>query len=230
MFFEVMNRATRYGHIGYAVSDDGRHWGYAGLALVEPFHLAYPQVFRWDGRTFMIPDTPRHGVRLYEAARFPGEWRLCCELLSGGIFSDSTIFQHDDLWWLFAAWAPMRDAPKCLRLYLADTPFGQWREHPSSPVVERDDRAVRPAGPVVAADGRLVRFAQDCTRVYGERVLAFEVRSLTPTSYEERELDTDPILAPQTAGWASGGMHHVDAHQREDGTWIACVDGWYPRA
>lgn len=46
MFFEVMNQDSDRGEIGLALSDDGIHWEYSQIVLVEPFHLSYPHVFR----------------------------------------------------------------------------------------------------------------------------------------------------------------------------------------
>ena len=37
MFFEVLNRATSQGDIGYAESDDGRKWEYRKIVIDEPF-------------------------------------------------------------------------------------------------------------------------------------------------------------------------------------------------
>ena len=33
-------------------------------------------------------------------------------------------------------------------------------------------------------------------------------------------------MEPTGEGWNKDRMHHVDPHQLEDGSWIACVDGW----
>ena len=35
-----------------------------------------------------------------------------------------------------------------------------------------------------------------------------------------------PTLGPSGTGWNASGMHHLDAHSRDDESWIACVDGW----
>ncbi len=74
-------------------------------------------------------------------------------------------------------------------------------------------------------DGRLFRFTQDCRRIYGERVLAFEILELTPASYRERQCSTKAVLAPSGQGWNGGAMHHIDPHPLPGAGWIACVDG-----
>jgi hypothetical protein len=230
MFFEVFSRVTRTGHIALATSADGRAWKYRRVVLAEPFHMAYPRVFLAGERYYMIPDTPTEGVLLYETDAFPGQWRVKQRLLIGGTFSDSTVFEHDGRWWMYTAWARAPGESKSLRLFMAPDLLGPWREHPASPVVAHDDRSARPAGRVLVHKGRVTRFAQDCSEVYGRAVHAYDVVKLTPTEYEERAAQRAPVLGPRGRGWAKGGMHHIDAHQLNDGSWLACVDGWYQRA
>lgn len=62
----------------------------------------------------------------------------------------------------------------------------------------------------------------------GIQVRAFEITELTPTSYQERAVEGVSVLTPSRTGfgWNGGGMHTIDPHDNEDGTWIACVDAW----
>ena len=102
MFFEVLNREHQRGEIGWATSPDGISWSYQRIVLREPYHLSYPHVFRWQGAWFMIPETlGANGIQLYQATRFPTEWRSVAVLLSGQ-FADPTIFRYRGRWWLFA--------------------------------------------------------------------------------------------------------------------------------
>jgi hypothetical protein len=95
-------------------------------------------------------------------------------------------------------------------------------------------RKKRRAGPLrmseattpLVFDDRIIRYSQDCYPAYGTQVRAFEIVELTKTTYRERETDVNPILKGSGSGWNCEGMHHVDAHKLDDGSWIACVDGW----
>lgn len=227
MYFEVMNRTTLRGQISLAVSEDGKSWNYQHTVLQEPFHLAYPYVFECEGEVYMVPDSPGHGVRLYRAAGFPAGWELVTEIFSDNYYSDPTIIPHGGRWWMFVAWSPSQGEAKSLRLFHADHPMGAWREHPSSPLVTRDDRIARPAGRVQFQSGRLLRLAQDCSTSYGLCVYAFEIVELSPEVYRERPLAETSVLERDGSGWNADGMHHADVHRLEDGRWIACVDGWY---
>lgn len=226
MFFEVYSKINYLGQIGLATSEDGLNWVYDRIVLSEPFHMAYPYVFNWRNKYYMIPDTPGNGVRLYEATDFPHKWRHIGHIIDDNYFVDSSVFFFGDRWWMFTASAPNLTDPKTLRLYYADEPTGNWQEHSKSPIVEANNSITRPGGRVLIVNGRPVRFAQDGVPTYGSRVRAFEILELSSTDYREQELESSPVLSAGDKGWNQGGMHHIDGHMIADNTWRACVDGW----
>ena len=224
LFFEVLNQDSDRGEIGLALSDDGIHWEYSRIVLVEPFHLSYPHVFQWHDDYYMTPETLGAGcVSLYRATRFPTDWTRIAPILPVK-YADPTIFRADGLFWMFGC-VPVGNSDT-LRLYYAADLMTSWQEHPKSPIVEGDARIARPAGRVTLWDDRRIRFAQDCHTRYGDRVRAFEILELTPTAYREREVEESPVLCATTGqGWNRQRMHHMDPHPMTDGRWIACVDG-----
>jgi hypothetical protein len=222
MFFEVLNNGPNLGEIGHATSKDALHWRYERIVLREPFHLSYPYVFQWNGEFYMIPETlGAEAVRIYRAERFPDTWTLVKDLLPGK-HADPSIFFRDHQWWLFTCPSPY--GHDVLNLYSASDPLGQWREHPSNPIIDGNKSIARPGGRVLDYDGRLLRFTQDCVPIYGKQVRAFEIDELTATTYKEHEVPESPVIAPDGGSWNASGMHHVDAHQ-VNGKWLACVDG-----
>jgi hypothetical protein len=223
MFFEVLNQASDRGEIGLATSSDGLSWTYQQIVLAESYHLSYPYVFEWQDEIYLLPETlGAQAVRLYRAETFPARWSCVGSLIEGSC-ADPSIFRRDGKWWLFACTTPYQH--DTLRLYFADELLGPWREHPLNPIVNGNKHNARPAGRVLTSDGKLIRFSQDCAPLYGTQVRAFEIQELTSTSYIEEELPGSPVLVASGAGWNAVGMHHLDAHLREDGSWIACVDG-----
>ncbi len=221
MFFEVYNNRTKKGEIGLAISLDASSWSYQQIVLAEPFHLSYPYVFEHQNAIYMIPESHKAcSVRLYRARNFPTDWSFVCTLLEGDYFLDPSVVWHKGKWWLFTETG--RDD---LRLYFADELTGPWREHPRSPVVAGDPHTARPAGRLCSLGDTLIRYAQDAYPTYGRQVRAFEIIELTPDRYKERSVSPDPILKPGQRGWNHLGMHHVDPHQTNDGSWLACVDG-----
>ena len=224
LFFEVLNALTNHGDIGYAQSEDGIQWTYKRVILDEPFHLSYPYVFQWDDEIYMIPESATaNNLRLYKAMSFPETWEYVCPLLEGQ-YGDHAIFRFNETWWLMANAEPR--ANSTLRLYFADRIVGPWTEHPASPIVKDDAKKARPGGRVLVLGSTVIRYAQDCERTYGKALNAFEITTLTKKEYQEKPSPFNPILKAAKAGWNRHGMHQLDAHELEQGTWIACVDGY----
>jgi hypothetical protein len=222
MFFEVMHQ-TGKGVIGLAKSENGVEWSYEQIVLEQNFHLSYPYVFAWQNEYYMIPETlGANGIYLYQARNFPFRWSVTARLIEGQC-ADPSIVRFNDLWWLFFCSTPYRH--DTLRLYFAERITGPWREHPKSPLISADMNRARPAGRILRFNDRLIRFAQDCVPQYGSRVRAFDILELTTNTYVEVENAESPVLQPTGAGWNASCMHHVDAHEQPDGTWLACVDG-----
>jgi len=150
-------------------------------------------------------------LQVYRADSFPTRWTHAHTLLSGGVFSDATLFQHDDRWWLFTETSEPR-RHDTLRLFHADEPFGAWMEHPSSPIVSGDRTTARPAGRVVRTNAGFVRFAQVCAPRYGTSVKAFGITELTTSTYAERALSDAPVLAGSGVAGADHGAE-ISRHQ-----------------
>jgi hypothetical protein len=221
MFFEVKNRRTNQGDIGYATSSDGLAWTYGRLVLDEPHHLSYPHVFDWEGSTYMIPESGEAAtVSLYRASAFPTTWERVGDLLDGFAYTDPTVFRHGGRWWMFVS-SPGNDI---LKLYHSDKLEQGWTAHPRSPLIVDNPNIARPAGRVVEREGRLYRVAQDDYPLYGLNVLVFEITNLTPTEYAEKPVSDEPLLGPSGSGWNGVGMHHADI-VRDGSRWIAAVDG-----
>ena len=222
MFFEAKNIVTRMGEIGLALSRDGLHWTYSQIVLREAFHLSYPYVFEAEGEYYMIPETlGANQLRLYRADRFPFDWSHVADLMEGQ-FADASVVLFDKRWWIFSCTRPFEH--DVLRLFSSDSLFGLYVEHPRSPIVACDPHVARPAGRVQLFNRGLIRYAQDCYPKYGTRVSAFEISELTTNSYQESRF-VHSVLEPGSQHWNRVGMHHIDPHLNDDGSWIACTDG-----
>jgi len=220
MYFEVLNATNGLGEIGYATSTNCIDWTYQKIILRENFHLSYPMIFENNEDLYMIPETRQAGeIRLYKADAFPEKWKQQKVLVKGN-YADATIFRDKNQWWIFAV-----HGTQDLHLFYSDSLLGDWVSHPANPIIKNNIKTSRPAGRIIKENGRFYRLAQDGFPLYGNKVRMFEITNLNQTSYEERELDESPILKGTRKGWNSIGMHHADAHQLEDNSWIACVDG-----
>jgi hypothetical protein len=221
LFFEIWNADTGRGEIAYASSANaGASWTYQASVLREPFHLSYPHVFVWNGAVYMVPESRQdRAVHLYVADDFPRGWRRVSTLVRGA-YADATIVRHDERWWMFA----QRGLDELCLFWSLRLETG-WTAHDASPLWPGNRSRTRPGGRVLIEDGHLIRLAQDGWPSYGHSLRAFEIRRLSPSVYDERELPASPILRPGRTGWNAVGMHHLDAVRRDDGQWLAVVDG-----
>lgn len=189
-----------------------------GTVLDEPFHLSYPQVFRWEGVWYMTVESyEADRVSLYRTTDFPRGWTRVCDLLEGCACVDPTLYHHEGRWYLFGNVSESGGNPSDeLFLFVADALEGPYRPHPANPLVA-DVRSARPAGQLFMQDGRLYRPAQCCAPVYGAAVVFNEVLELSPERYRERQVSRlDPTWTPLQDGChtfnAAGGRQVLDAH------------------
>jgi hypothetical protein len=168
-----------------------------GVALEESQHLSYPQVFEWNDDWYMtVESSQSRRVSLYRAAKFPMEWERVCDLLTGRVCADPTLYFHEGRWYLFGTVSENGNGTwDELFLFVSDELTGPFRPHPANPIVS-DVRRARPAGRLFVRNGKLIRPAQDCAANYGSALVFNEVLALSPTHYEERALSR---LAPDWA-------------------------------
>ncbi len=224
LFLEVA-LADPYGKgvLAVATSEDGQKWTYDRVVLEEPFHLSYPQVFKWEGEYYLIPESwQKSSARLYHATEFPYKWEYVKTIIPTQMV-DPSLFRQDDVWYLIGA--TDYEQWDTTRLYFAESLTGPWKEHPMSPIVQGDANMSRPGGRMLQMDGSWYRIAQDCLPTYGNQVLAFRITELSPTRYAEEPVDENPVLAPSGEWWTTMGMHQIDALPLEGGGWISTVDG-----
>ena len=225
MFFEVVKQSNSRGEIGLATSLDGLAWTYDRIVLREDFHLSYPLVFKYGNDYYMMPETASvQEARLYIASNFPYGWTHVATLLNGDIH-DASIFRYNDVWWMFFGDTGYYGRSDNCYLYYSDNLFTGWQAHPMSPIVVNDKSKARPAGRPFVYDGNIIiRLAQKNDVSYGEAVRAFQVDTLTKTSYSEHEVTQSPLLTKSGSGWNASGMHTLDPWWTGS-DWISAVDG-----
>ena len=201
------------------IDEDGRA-GAHRIVLQRPTHFSFPNVFRWNGSWYMVPESSKERrVALYRTDSFPDGWTLQAVLLDDVDAVDPAIFEHDGRWWLsFASSVRGTDEASALHFYHAASPLGPWEPHRHNPV-KVDVRSARPAGRVFHHEGRLYRPAQDGAPRYGTGIVVHELLELTPTSFREEEVSRIwPTWRPGLNGThtinAAGGLTAIDARQR----------------
>lgn len=232
MFFEVDTYTLS--EIGLATSTDGFHWTYKQIVLSESFWLSYPEVFKSNGKYYMTASEgygTDAGNKLYEAVNFPYTWKYSTTInYSNNICVDPTVFYYNGMWWMFTS-----DLSTGSNLYLfyASSVTGPWYAHPKNPLIVGDSSKVRGGGRPIIYQGHILRLTQKCDKKYGESVRAFQIDTLTTTSYAEHEITQSPLIA--MTGWYYDGTqwldkwngdaaHNLDAWWTGD-RWLAVADG-----
>ncbi len=151
--------------------------------LEKDYHLAYPYIFAVDGKWHCIPETAlNRTVDLYCWDEDAGRLVFDRTLLYDVDAVDSTVFQHDQYWWLFCTRKSLSDTH--LYAYYSREFTGPYQPHHNNPI-KTDVRSARPAGPLLILDGLLLRPAQDCSVRYGYRITMQKIIRLTPDEFVE---------------------------------------------
>lgn len=157
----------------------------------KKFHLSYPFLIKHQGEVYMIPEMAESNeIALYKAESFPNNWKKERVLVKNFAGVDSTIFFHENKYWLFCTKG--RDALQCVHnselhiFYSDDLLKGKWKRHKKNPV-KTDLGSARPAGNIFEEKGKLYRPAQNCEGTYGKEIVLNEIVKLTPSEFKERE-------------------------------------------
>lgn len=169
-----------------------------------PVHLSYPYLFALDETVYLLPEMgAAQRIELFRATSFPDQWERVSVLVDQFAAVDGTLFQHNDMWWLFAT-DGNDDADAALHCWYAPALEGPWQPHRSNPI-KHDRASARPAGTPFVHDGSLYRPAQDCSVRYGGSVVFNRIDLLTPERFEETVVAT---LSPFDVTY-SKGLHTV---------------------
>jgi hypothetical protein len=145
-------------------------------------HVSYPAIIRDEVRDLMVPETASWSrLAAYEINERTADKVFEFAIDEAGI-GDPTFFRHDGHWYLFGN--AKADGTSVLHLWHADNLRSRFARHPASPI-RVSARGSRMAGNIATWSGEIYRLGQDWRRGYGDGILAFRIRKLSPTEYEE---------------------------------------------
>ena len=154
--------------------------------IEKPFHLAYPFVFQHEQAFYLIPETAENGtVELYK-------WNAASEtfgfqqVLINVAGVDSSIVQYQGRWWIFCGLK--NDLPnEKLHVFYAEKLTGPYKAHDLNPV-KTNPAGSRPAGQFIIDNTVLFRPAQYSVNWYGEKIVWFKIKELTPNTFSEEQV------------------------------------------
>ncbi len=213
--FEMFDYRSERGSLAAVTTRDGRTFSKPEEVMRLDTHLSYPFLLEHEGTRYCVPENAGGGaVVAYTANPFPNEWSKHSVLIEGFGGLDSTIFQRDGRWWLFATDAD-RVGDEALHVFHSDRPLGPWEPHSRNPV-KVDAASARPAGTVFEHEGRQYRPSQDSSSTYRGALVIHEILELTPDAFAERAVHR---IDPWDGAYPSG-FHTISAA----GDWTL-VDG-----
>ncbi len=210
------------GHLAVMEMDAQGNWTEPVRILEQPYHLSYPFIFEWAGKTYLIPESAENcTIDLYECVEFPSQWKFKKTLMNGVLAVDTTLLRYRDMWWMFTGVARREKELPFVELqifFTDDLLASDWRAHPGNPVVPRSGCA-RPAGSLYMREGKLIRPAQNCSKMYGYGVDFFQVMVLSETDYIEKKIESiqpgwdEKALATHSYS-QNGSLTVIDALQK----------------
>ena len=209
VFVELMNHYNVYGQIAVAPIENGVVGDFQ-IAIDEPFHMSFPNVFQWNGEWYMLPEVfMSGGVRLYRAEEFPYRWSLDTVLVEQVELVDHALFPTD-YGFRMVTYDQTDRANMHSRVFRLDMeqrslkelfPRGNWCRE-------------RPGGTFYRKDGIWYHVIQDCVRTYGDFLHVFQVDEFTDEVFSEREIRQvhmgDVSVEPD-----NGKLEHIHTYNRD---------------
>jgi hypothetical protein len=189
IFIEEMLFNEPYGKISVIEMDKDGTYKTPKTILEKPYHLSYPFLIEDNGELYMLPETlANNTIELYKCIDFPNKWALEKVIMNNIKAVDSTLFKHDNKYWLFTNIEELNGTKMHSELhvfYSNSLLSDNWKAHQQNPITT-DKSCARPAGNMYVTKNRIFRPAQNCTKHYGYAMNIKEITHLDTTSYVER--------------------------------------------
>jgi len=195
--------------IALFTSSNGKEYQYKGIVLDEDFHISYPQVFKYEGEYFMLPETKQSGnVLLYKAYNFPFGWKIEDTLIKDRKLKDASVLLSKQQKLIVAVDDQMQQF-----MFESDSLTGTWQE--SENFNGRKGNETRPGGRFFEVDGDWYLPIQDRTYGYGSGISIYKLDNtgerIELIISKKRFLKEWPDIK-----WFNRGMHHLDIQKVED--------------
>lgn len=197
LFAELFDRFEDKGVLGVAKIVNGRVKQFK-VFMRQPWHLSYPCVWEDNGHIYLMPESYQaKKVFLYEAVRFPMEWRLIKEIVSEEYaLVDTTPIKLESSVHFYTTKARLPGEPRMDSLYEI------IQDNTLQMIIEKSLQ-VRPAGGFFKSKDVWIRPSQNGTKTYGGHLLFNWVDSFYP--YAEHVVKE--VYPPKSDEFSDGENH-----------------------
>lgn len=206
LFYEEYLKDKEYALLKCSVYDTHLNKTDDRVILDDGTHKSFPFVFEHENRFYLMPESGAlNKLILYESLEYPYLWGKERVLLNFAC-SDAIIKKIKDKWFLFYTKSNRKDENEILYLRVSSTISGDW-ENQHERIVNKNLFNSRNAGAIQEIDGHFFRFAQNCSKYYGENVVVQQISNLDFESYTE-----ETICEKQNPA-SFNGFHTLNATQ-----------------
>ena len=183
LFAEIYSLWTTRGMIGFSKWEDGRFTPWQ-IVIQEPFHISFPNLFRYRGRIFLCPESiAGESVYFYEALEFPRVWKKHKPFIQGLECTDTVFLERNGVLYGFTCIYTVNRDQQLFLFRFTDFENGIISWHPDNPIAA-DDGMLRAGGKIIVTPDSEYRVAQDCRSSYGKGLFFRKTRFDWP-DYEE---------------------------------------------
>jgi hypothetical protein len=210
-FVEDYDFRARRGRISvFKISDN--KYEELGVALEEPFHLAYPFIFEANNELYMCPETSGvRDIRLYKCIEFPLKWSFHKVLIKNISAVDSNLFYFKNRWWMLSNVdsSDMREHSSELHVFYSDAFDSEtWTPHMRNPVIFDSERA-RNGGFFMDGGNCFRVFQRQGFDLYGRSMGIAKINELSIEFYSEEIVSSiEPRFLPKIVGTHSFSYHN----------------------
>tara|TARA_B100000401_G_scaffold428929_1_gene362036 strand:+ start:176 stop:1756 length:1581 start_codon:yes stop_codon:yes gene_type:complete len=195
---EALNNRTGLGDILEVETENYSHQ----RVLLSGEHFSYPCSFMYEGEEYLLPEVASHSAQYLIATNKLDE-KYYLKGLENKRIVDATLHLIDGKAYLF--FGENNTAHTVLNLWIADSPFEEFKPHPLNPVVISPSVA-RMGGKIVFLKGKTLRFGQNNSGEYGESISVMQITVLSEQDYKEvkiGKITIDEFSGPHSIGFNS---------------------------
>lgn len=212
VFFEEYNYINKKGHICCAELQNNKLKN-KQIILKRKFHLSYPNVFKYNKKFYLIPETQQNNnVQIFKSTKFPFKWKLHKTLFKERKIVDTTFLEMFKKKYIFYNEKYLHENNYLFNKRLnvdiiKDLDNAVIKKHKKNPIIFNDFKG-RNAGSIFKINQKFYRPSQinNSNKEYGYGLALSVIKKINENLYKEM---TYKCLYPEMFGTKFCGVHHI---------------------